>query len=70
MKQLKEGKISLDELADWFGIAPSTIRASKTKANKLKILASFADFHIESRTIIIDKIYIAEYSKAYNIIKE
>lgn len=70
MKELKEGKITLDELADWFGIAASTIRAKKTKENKLKILKTFADYHLEKRSIVIDKVYIPVYTKAYTLIKE
>lgn len=70
MKELKEGKITLDELADWFGIAASTIRAKKTKENKLKVLKTFADYHLEKRSIIIDKVHIPVYTKAYALIKE
>ena len=68
--KLKEGKITLDELADWFGIAASTMRAKKTKENKLKILKTFADYHLEKRSIVIDKVYIPVYTKAYTLIKE
>lgn len=70
MKQLVEGRITLEELADWFGIALSTLKTAKTKANKLEKLKAFADYHIEGRAIIIDKVHIAEYSKAYDIIKK
>lgn len=69
MKQLKLGKITLEELADWFGIASSTIRAKSAKEKKLEILKSFADYHIKGRTIYIDKIYIPEYNKAFHVIK-
>lgn len=70
MKELKTGKISLEELADWFGVALSTIKSKKTKENKLKILASYADFHYEGNRIVIDEVHIPIYSKAYALIKE
>lgn len=70
MKELKTGKISLEELADWFGVALSTIKSKKTKENKLKILTSFADFHYEGNRIVIDEVHIPIYSKAYALIKE
>ena len=70
MKELKTGKITLEELADWFGVALSTIKNKKTKENKLKVLASYAKFHYEGNRLIIDEVYIPTYSKAYAIIKE
>lgn len=65
--ELKEGKITLQELADWFGIALITLK--KTKEKKLELLKSYADYHLEGRTIVIDKVYIPVYSKAYIFIK-
>lgn len=70
MKQLKEGKITLSELADWFGVALSTMKNKTTKENKLKLLKSYADYHYEGNRIVIDKVYIDTYSKAYAFIKE
>lgn len=70
MKELKTGKITLEELADWFGVALSTIKNKKTKENKLKVLASYAKFHYEGNRLIIDEVYIPIYSKAYALIKE
>ena len=47
MKELKEGKTSLKELAEFFGIAYATIRGEVTKRRKLKLLKEkYADFHI------------------------
>lgn len=70
MKELKTGKITLEELADWFGVALSTIKSKKTKENKLKVLASYAKFHYEGNRLFIDEVYIPTYSKAYALIKE
>ena len=48
MKELKEGRISLKELAEFFGISYKTIRYEVTKRRKLKLLKEkYADFHIE-----------------------
>lgn len=38
LKELKEGKISLKELAEFFGIAYGTIRREISKRRKLKLL--------------------------------
>lgn len=71
MKQLIENsKITLQDLADWFGMGYSTIRAKNSKEKKLEILKSFADYHFEGKTIVIDKVYIDTYCKAYAFIKE
>lgn len=63
MKELKEGRISLKELAEFFGIAYATIRYKVTKKRKLKLLKEkYADFHIVYRKngnidyIVIDKV--------------
>ena len=47
MKELKQGKITYKELADWFGISYSTMRRQDVKEKKLVILSFYADFHIE-----------------------
>lgn len=71
MKQLVEGsKITLEDLADWFGISYSTIRQKTNKEKKLRILSSYADFHFDKKLIVIDKVYIDTYCKAYAFIKE
>lgn len=71
MKQLIEGsKITLEDLADWFGISYSTIRQKTNKEKKLRILASYADFHFDKKVIVIDRVYIDTYCKAYAFIKE
>ena len=62
LKELKEGKISLKELAEFFGIAYGTIRREISKRRKLKLLKDYADFHIVYRKngsidyIVIDKV--------------
>ena len=70
--QLKEGKITLRELSLWFGLSQDNFsRASESaKAKKFKILEHFADFHFEGKSIYIDKVKVAEYSKAYLAIEK
>lgn len=71
LKQLKENdKLTLADLADWFGISYSTIRQKTNREKKLKILKSYADYHYDKKFIIIDKVYIDTYSKAYDFIKQ
>ena len=70
MKELREGKITLEELADWFGITAGSIRKKNSKEKRLKMLESFAAYHFEGRSIYIDKVYISTFSKAYEIVKK
>lgn len=63
MKELKEGRISLKELAEFFGISYLTIKKEITKKRKLKLLKEkYADFHIVYKKngniyyIVIDKV--------------
>lgn len=63
LKELKEGRISLKELAEFFGIAYGTIRREVNKRRKLKLLKEkYADYHIVYRKngsidyIVIDKV--------------
>ena len=63
MKELKEGKTNLKELAEFFGISHLTIRREITKRRKLKLLKEkYADFHIVYKKngniqyIVIDKV--------------
>lgn len=75
MIQLEEGKITLKELAELFGVAESTMWRSKEK--KLQTLKAFADYHLEpcgktgkKFNIIIDKVLCPEYSSAYEEVKK
>lgn len=70
--KLQIGTMSLRELSEWFGLKPDTFAksSSATKKKKLEILKSFADYHFEGKKIYIDKVYIEEYSKAYQIIEK
>lgn len=69
MKELKEGKITYKELADWFGISYSSMRRQDVKEKKLVILSFYADFHIEitksgkKTYIVIDKVKEPIYTK-------
>ena len=63
LKELKEGRISLKELAEFFGISYLTIKKEVTKRRKLKLLKEkYADYHIVYRKngsisyIVIDKV--------------
>lgn len=70
--ELQEGKILLSDLSCWFGLASSTLGKSSAKAKekKLKTLKLFADYHFEGRSIIIDKVHCAVYSKARAIVEK
>lgn len=76
MKELYEGaRLTMKELADWFGIQPKTLRSNKEK--KLAILGDFADFSIEETgekkkhtVVIINEVYCPVYSKAIDVIRE
>lgn len=71
MIKLQEGAhITLEELAEWFGVSYSTIRKKDNKIKKLSLLSHYADYHFEGKIIVIDRVYIEEYSKAYAFIKE
>lgn len=63
LRELKEGKISLKELAEFFGIAYGSIRTEVVRRRKLKLLKEkYADYHIVYRKngsisyIVIDKV--------------
>ena len=68
MRELKEGKISYKELADWFGMSYSTIRRPATKEKRLNILKCYADYHIEATKsgkqtyVVIDKVKESVYT--------
>lgn len=73
MKELKEGRISLKELAEFFGISYLTIKKEVTKRRKLKLLKEkYADFHIVYRKngniqyIVIDKVKKPFYEEEIN----
>lgn len=70
--ELKEGKISNKDLAEWFGVSSTTFNHAKEK--KLEELKYFAHFHLEGKKVIIDKvlnpIYSKQGSKAYQMVKD
>ena len=70
MKELKLGKVTSKELAEWFGIKPSSF--ANMKAKKLEELKKYADFEIKNRSIYIKEIYISEYIKMkhFDLVKE
>lgn len=70
--ELQEGKLLLQDLSCWFGLAPATLGKSspKAKEKKMKTLASYADYHFEGRSIIIDKVHCSVYSKARAIVEK
>ena len=70
MKELKLGKVTSKELAEWFGIKPSSF--ANMKAKKLEELKNYADFEIKNRSIYIKEIYISEYArmKHFDLVKD
>lgn len=74
--KLTEGKITLVNLAKWFGVSAGTLRNNKSKY--LNILARYCQYHEEGvtkKTLYIDEVYEAEYSalqgpKPYQRVKE
>ena len=73
MNELKEGRISLKELAEFFGISYLTIKKEVTKRRKLKLLKEkYADFHIVYKKngniqyIVIDKVKKPFYEEEIN----
>lgn len=76
MKELYDGaRLSMKELADWFGITRKTLL--NTKEKKLAILGDFADFSVEETgekkkhtVVIINEVYCPVYTKAIDIIRE
>lgn len=69
--ELKEGPIKIKDLSVWFGMKPDTLGKSKPTARqkKLEVLKGFADYHFEGKKLIIDRVKIATYSKAYEFIE-
>lgn len=69
---LKEGYMTLKDLSVWFGLKPDTIsKGTKTaKEKKLQKLRLFCDYHLEGRRLYIDKVFIPEYTKAFDIFEE
>lgn len=61
MKELIEGKITNQELADWFGISAKSF--TNRKKEKLKELEYFAEFYEEKGKVIVTKILNPVYSK-------
>lgn len=69
--ELKLGKMTTRELSIWFGLQPDTLtRNPKSKARKLEILKSYAQYHFEGKNLYIDKILFPTYSKAFKIIEK
>jgi hypothetical protein len=69
---LKEGKMTNNELAEWFDMTPGSFRGAKKE--KLEELRAYADFYEEKGKIIITDIwnagpYIKKKSKDYQIVK-
>lgn len=70
--ELLVGELANEEFALWKGVKKTTIKAHKAKY--LKELEVFADFHLEGKKVIIDKVLIPKYEKAgilnYERVKE
>ena len=59
--ELKKGKMTNKELAEWFGMSQKSF--TNKKRDKLKELEYFAAFHEEKGKVIIEEVYDAVYSK-------
>lgn len=70
--KLKEGKISLKELALWYGKSERYFsNASQSAKDKFfKIFNTYAEYHWEGKKIIIDRVIYPVYTKAFDIIEE
>ena len=74
--QLSIGKMTLANLAQWFGVSAGSLRNNKSKY--LESLARYCRFHEEGttkKTLYIDEVYEAEYKtlrgpKPYERVKE
>lgn len=70
--ELHEGKYLNKDLAEWFGVTQGSFNTKKDK--KLEELKDFAEYHLEGKKVVIDKvlnpIYSKNGSKAYEMIKE
>lgn len=69
--ELKEGHMTLRELSVWFGLKPETISNSRPSAKQKKLdkLKLFCDYHFDGKKLMIDRVYIPEYTKAYDFIE-
>ena len=66
--KLKLGKMTNQELADWFGIKLSSFKVAKQ--DKLKELAAYAEFTEDKGKVIISRIYNDTYSKKGSVLYE
>lgn len=70
---LKEGKMNLREFSEWLGYKnpDGFAKASESaKKKKLAMLNACADYHFDGKSIYIDKVYVQEYSSAYQRIEQ
>lgn len=69
--ELKIGKMTSKELAEWFNVTPKSFTNSRLK--KLEILKEYADYEVIRGGVIINKIYepafVKKSSKNYEIVK-
>lgn len=70
--ELHTGKYLNKDLAEWFGISQGSFNTKKEK--KLEELKDFAEFHLEGKKVVIDRVLVPTYSKrgseTYQKIKE
>lgn len=58
---LQTGRYLNKELAEWFGINPNSF--NKCKERKLEELKNFANYHMEGKKVVIDKVLVPVYNK-------
>lgn len=70
--KLKEGKMSLKDLALWYGKSARYFSNASEKAKDkfFKQFGFYADYHLEGKKIIIDKVKYPTYTNAFDIIEE
>lgn len=70
--ELQEGQeLTLQDLANWFGVKIRTLWQKDRREKKLEVLQRYADYHIiytgknqqKIKKIIIDKVYVSIYMK-------
>lgn len=70
--KLVEGRISMKDLALWFGKSEKYFFNAKPekKESLFKQLKLYADYHWEGKKLIIDEVYYDTYTKAFDIIEK
>lgn len=69
IRELKEGRMTWKEFAEWIGASYVSIKRANTRQKKLEILKFYADYHIETTKsgkqtyLVIDKVKEPVYTR-------